>query len=68
MTTEDRILRAPNPWTPTAEIVGCPSCYEPETLAMLCDVPDCGREADCGWPSPAGYRRTCGRHMRELAS
>jgi hypothetical protein len=30
-----------------------------------CDTPGCDKRADCGWPSPTGYRRTCGLHMRE---
>lgn len=28
-----------------------------------CDEPGCGAWDTCGWPSPAGYRRTCGKHM-----
>jgi len=28
-----------------------------------CDEPGCSAIADCGWPSDAGYRRTCGHHM-----
>jgi hypothetical protein len=31
---------------------------------MRCDEPGCERHADCGWPSPSGYRRTCGEHWR----
>ncbi len=30
-----------------------------------CDEPGCEQEATCGWPSDSGYRRTCGKHMRE---
>ena len=29
-----------------------------------CDEPGCKAEADCGWPSSTGYRRTCGVHIR----
>jgi len=29
-----------------------------------CDEPGCEQEATCGWPSDAGYRRTCGHHYR----
>ena len=29
-----------------------------------CDEPGCEQEATCGWPSDAGYRRTCGGHYR----
>lgn len=31
---------------------------------LACDEPGCLRRADCGWPSDAGYRWTCGGHMR----
>lgn len=39
----------------------CPVCGSPD-LTVVCDVPECGREATCGWPSEEGYRRTCGDH------
>ena len=29
-----------------------------------CDEPGCERETSCGFPSPTGYRRTCGEHHR----
>lgn len=29
-----------------------------------CDEPGCTREATCGFPTPSGYRRTCGEHMQ----
>jgi len=32
-----------------------------------CDEPGCPGVATCGWPSAAGYRRTCGAHWREQA-
>ena len=32
--------------------------------AAACDEPGCQRQADCGWPSPAGYRHTCGEHWQ----
>ena len=32
-----------------------------------CDEPGCKAEADCGWPSGGGYRRTCGVHMYHSA-
>jgi hypothetical protein len=28
-----------------------------------CDEPGCAEASTCGWPSPAGYRRTCGKHL-----
>ena len=35
---------------------------EAERIANTCDVPGCGKTVSCGWPSPAGYRRTCHVH------
>jgi hypothetical protein len=34
------------------------------TPEMQCDEPGCEKHAGCGWPSPNGYRRTCGQHMK----
>lgn len=31
-----------------------------------CDEPGCTQRVTCGWPSPSGYRRTCGHHYRDL--
>jgi hypothetical protein len=42
----------------------CPHCRAAEQFTNLCDEPGCDAEATCGWPSPDGYRRTCGRHWR----
>ena len=33
---------------------------------MVCDEPGCDEEATCGIPTPAGYRRVCGRCYRAL--
>jgi hypothetical protein len=47
----------------------CPHCdmqhVWPCPTIPRCDEPGCERETSCGWPSPAGYRRTCGEHYRE---
>ncbi len=40
----------------------CPECGECQNFTNLCDEPDCQKEANCGWPSPDGYRRTCYDH------
>ena len=44
-----------------------PACRAAEQFENMCDEPGCNREATCGWPSPSGYRRTCGDHMRTLS-
>lgn len=36
-----------------------------DDIGPICDTPGCIRSAGCGWPSPWGYRHTCGDHMRE---
>jgi len=46
----------------------CPHCVMehvwPCPTIPRCDEPGCDNETSCGWPSPAGYRRTCGVHYR----
>ena len=32
--------------------------------SMQCDEPRCKKQRTCGWPSPKGYRNTCGEHAR----
>ena len=59
----DDILRAPSPFDPEDELVGCPQCKIVEKLHMTCDEPGCTLPVSCGWLSPNGYRLTCGRHM-----
>lgn len=58
------ILVGPNPFELGHQIEGCPSCHAPEQFVSLCDQEFCKRDADCGWPSPEGYRRTCGEHWK----
>lgn len=56
----------------TRECEHCDPRHEwPCPTILRCDEPGCESEATCGWPtrgigtSPkAGYRRTCGDHMR----
>ncbi len=46
---------------------GCtcePEHVWPCAILPRCDEPGCGAEVCCGFPSPTGYRRTCGRHYR----
>lgn len=58
-------LSAPDPFFPGGTIYACPECLEIGTMRNCCDEPGCFEEADCGWPSPAGYRWTCGKHMQK---
>ncbi len=37
----------------------------PCAILPRCDEPGCDAETSCGFPSPTGYRRTCGRHYRD---
>jgi len=60
------LLKAPHPFIPDDLIFGCPACNEAARLHACCDVLDCKQPADCGTPSPDGYRQVCGEHYREL--
>lgn len=42
----------------------CPKCRTPEHVTMACDEPGCSEVSTCGFPTEAGYRRTCGNHYR----
>jgi len=55
-------LIAPNPFDAECALIGCPKCKEACCLEFACDDPDCWELASCGWPSPTGYRSTCGKH------
>jgi hypothetical protein len=37
---------------------------ELKRFSNVCDEPGCFRYASCGWPSEAGYRRTCYEHSK----
>lgn len=39
-----------------------------EGPALLCDEIGCDHEATCGFPTPEGYRRTCGKHYEPVPS
>ena len=56
----DRVVD-PKPGS-TAEWSICPACRAAEAFENLCDEPGCKSVANCGWSSPAGYRRTCWEH------
>lgn len=57
------VLEAPNPFDREYLIYGCPKCREVQTTATVCDEPGCWNEDDAGFPTPAGYRRTCSKHI-----
>jgi hypothetical protein len=64
---ETAIVRATvkHPKDPATQIYlnQCPECGECQNFTNVCDEPGCEAEATCGWPTPTGYRRTCGKHM-----
>lgn len=59
---EGRFLRAPNPFEPETELIGCPECKALDGFTIVCSEPGCKKEASCGWPSRQGYRHTCFDH------
>ena len=61
---DSEMLLAQHPFDESTTITGCPVCKAAEPFEQLCD--SCEQVAGCGWPTPdGGYRRTCGKHMRE---
>jgi len=42
----------------------CPHCRAADQWENVCDEPGCQLTATSGWPSEAGYRRTCPKHYR----
>jgi hypothetical protein len=58
------LLMAPSPFDASDTLVGCPKCKAAGELDNACDEPGCNQIATCGFPSPIGYRRTCGKHMQ----
>lgn len=57
-------LVSQNPFDEAETIHGCPACFSIDSFGLLCDVPECGRKGDCGWPTTdGGYRHTCHVHM-----
>lgn len=56
------MLIAPHPFEHGLTIHGCRSCHSIDHFALLCDVAECRELVSCGWPSPSGYRQTCGTH------
>jgi hypothetical protein len=63
-TTKD-MLQGVSPFDPEESIVGCPNCKAINTLVSACYVDGCWKEVSCGYPTPDGYRNSCGDHYRE---
>lgn len=61
--TDAELLRAPSPFSDAITLLGCPRCLDAERMIRLCDVDGCMWAADCGTPTEAGYRQTCGEHV-----
>ena len=60
-------LIAPNPFDPTWNISGCPSCKSVETMLYACQVEGCDEHSTSGVPGAYGYRYAwlCGDHYLE---
>ena len=63
---EKETLTAANPFDPRCDLVGCPECFEVNTMETVCDEPGCIEIKSCGFPTSEGYRMTCGKHYREM--
>ena len=60
-----RHVDKPHPKTREYEQINqCPECGLVECFTNVCDELGCTHVAGCGWPSPDGYRRTCGKHAK----
>lgn len=63
ISTTDELLRAPSPFDPEDELIGCPGCKSAGGFTGLCEIETCKRAASCGGPASDGvYRQTCGEH------
>ena len=59
----DALRTAPNPFDPRDTLTGCPACGAVNATVRACDEPGCWQPADCGFPTPDGYRSTCSKHV-----
>ncbi len=63
ITDEPDLLRAPNPFDASDELIGCPHCRQVNGFALVCDFPGCQRESSSGEPTPeGGYVHRCHEH------
>ena len=57
------LLEARHPFIPRDVVVGCPSCFEVDTIRKACEFPRCHEEVTCGGlDADDVYRSTCGKH------
>lgn len=65
VTSDAELLRARSPFADDGytTIIACPHCGAVEHGVSVCDEPGCMWAADCGTPTDAGYRQTCGEHV-----
>ena len=66
ITLEVELLHAPNPFNAEDTITGCPACKSCDGFDEICDETGCNQQAQCGFPTGNGYRRTCGKHMDSI--
>lgn len=61
------VLTAPHPFDTSdgSKIEGCPYCKSAGDglFILVCDEPDCQKEASAGTPTKDGYRNTCYLHI-----
>lgn len=58
------LLSAPDPFNEGESLSACPKCRDISDLEIACDEPGCWEPVSCGFPSPDGYRQTCGKHYQ----
>lgn len=60
-------LVALNPFDPSSDVVGCPQCFEVNSLVGACDIDGCCEPSTCGAPSlnpETAYLMTCSKHFQ----
>lgn len=63
---QDQLLRAPHPFLPDDEIVGCAECRIAGSLERLCEAQGCIASATLRLTVPGGYRSVCGWHYGKI--
>jgi len=58
----EEVLTAPDPFNEGFLLYACPDCREVNTLVSACIEPGCEKQANCGTPTPDGYKLTCSEH------
>lgn len=60
------ILSKPSPFDEDDTLEACPRCLQVGGMKQLCEAEGCFDEANCGSPTPDGYKFTCGKHLPEI--